>query len=390
MDELVIRNKINEEIKERGGILLDNPELDKRYIDTIENFEERGQAACDLIASQLPSIRQIQFKVIDNFKIGAFATGFNGIYFIGIHRGAISSLLILFDRILADSSHFDYLGDVSLCPDNLPHIPHIGLNYEYAVDFVPVFDPPKCPIRFHYARHFCRLCVDLLTAHELTHIIHGHCDYSFSRYQENFVADIINNNMVAEDDLLIKKTLEMDADSNATEILLSSELDRCIGLNRLPAKYLKWLYDRPGMVLMQHAHVSSILFRLFGDDRLSDKSFIQSPYPSPRLRSVISLLRTRRIAQFKTINEQMKFDLDEFGLPIVMQAGFKTMEEIYLSITGKDRTDESIDDAWGTIGQNQLNILVKYWNTTLKNELQPFAHIKLFDYQLFNTSSSVI
>ncbi len=385
MDELSIREAIDKEVRSLGGILLDNPELDKRYIYTIENFEKRGKGACDLIVSQLPSIKEITFKVIDNYKVGAFATGFSGIYFIGIHRGAISSLLMLFDRILADSNHFGYLGDVSLCSENLPHIPHIGLNYEYAVDYVPVFYPPKCPIRFHYARHLCRLCVDLLTAHELTHIIHGHCDYGFSQYQENFVADVINNHVVAQDKLLIRKTLEMDADSNATEILLSSELDRCRGRNKLPATYLKWLYERPGMVLMQYAHISSILFRLFGDNRLSDKSFEYSSYPSPRLRSVISLLRTRRIAQFKTISEQMKFDLDEFGLPIVMQAGFKTMEEIYLSISGKDRADESIDDAWGTVGQDQLNSLINYWNSSLKERLKPFSHVNLSDYPLLET-----
>ena len=388
MKEKMVRVTINKEIKQRGGILLERPDLHENYISTIENFEERGQQSCDIIVSQKTTIKEIRFKIIDNNQVGAFATGFQGIYFIGIYKGAISTLLMLFDRVLADSNHLSYLGDISLCTDGLPLIPHIGFNYEHAVDHVPIFYPPKCPIRFHYARHLCRLCVDLLTAHELTHIIHGHCDYSFYIYQKSFVADVFEQEDSTKEDLLLRKTLEMDADSNATEILLSSELDRSLGRNKMPAEYLRWLYERPGMVLMQHAYISSILFRLFGDDRLTNNSFMRSKYPAPRLRSVISLLRTSRIDQFITINEDINFDFDDFGLPIVMQAGYKTMEEIYLSITGEERSDESIDDAWGTIGQSQLNILIKYWNSTLKDDLQSFAHVTLLDYPLFESSSN--
>lgn len=196
-------------IAEKGGRLdLDTvePEL-KEFLTTQLN---RARQAADNLVNQLKSINSIEVDIIDNYTINAFAIGANGMYFIGIHRGLYATFSLIFSRLFGDKAFMSFVGDVKKENNNLPYIENIFPNFEATTDNLPIFSLPQDSNRREAARLFSWLSFDLILAHELGHIINGHCDYYLLDKKQHL--DELSKPEKTKETKLERKTLEMDAD----------------------------------------------------------------------------------------------------------------------------------------------------------------------------------
>ncbi|MEM1119010.1 MAG: hypothetical protein AAGJ18_01090, partial [Bacteroidota bacterium] len=369
-----IETRIEKEIKRAGG-RLNLDEVEDNYAEFLSLQLSRFRQAANFIVQQLDSIKYIDVDILDNYRFNAFAKGQNGKYFIGINRGLIATITLVFSRLFADKDFLKFVGDVNNEEDNLPLIKSLSPNFEATVDKLPPLKPPRDSVRRETARLFSWLAYDLILAHELGHIIRGHADMYESK--GNFHLDeneIIKANRAFK---LERKTLEMDADIWACNMLLTTELSRCLGRLGIPGEHWKWSYERPGVILLNFSFIVSTVFKIFGDTRLDYKPFSEQMYPVPRLRFIISKLRIADNSEFKEINKIGKFNTDENGVPIHVKLAFNTIEDAFKKITGKDNNEISANDARGNLGKKQLNILRNHWNNELMGKLKPFSHIKL-------------
>lgn len=367
-------DEIQTVISKKGGVVK-YEELSPGISQNLLYYRNRAQTSVKLINDQLRT--NIQVEIIDDFGFNAFATGLNGFYFIGINRGVIATLSLVFNRIFADQNLFKFIGKYEIEESDLPLLEDLSVNFEFTVDKLTPFNPPKDPFRKSTSRHLVHLAIDFILAHEIGHIIRGHIDYIQNSF--NLVHNEIDN-IGTEDNLypLTNKTLEMDADCWAVNMLLKNELNRVFGILPIPGPEWKEIYMMPGIVIMQFTFAIATVFRIYGDQRLDESGFGNEIYPKPRLRFVISMLELAKNKNFLNLNDKMKFDLNEKGVPKIVLPAFDMIEEAFNSITGKNSNKLSIEDAWGTIGIQQINTLFEFWNRHLSHILQAYSNITLF------------
>lgn len=371
-DQEIIENRI----RKLGG-RLDCATLSDILKSTYEEVKFRSEKSIEFITKQLNNLN-IDFDVIDDYSFNAIAIGINQNHFIGINRGTIATLSLVFNRLLADRNVLEFIGDPSKEKEDLPLLENISRDFIVTTEILPLFLPPQCPVRMVFSNHMTKMAIDFILAHEIGHIISGHVAFSQSKFGlTNDELSLIANSEI--ENKLARKTMEMDADSWATTILLSSELNRVVGKNQLPGKEWADFYRRPGMVLTLFTFVVSTIYKLFDDNRLDEPTFRLASYPSLRLRCFISLLAIKSNLVLKEINKNTIFELDKFGIPISISAAFSFIETSFEIITGKKSLTQSIDDAWGDREMDQINQLVDYWNTYLINELSNVSYVKIHE-----------
>lgn len=362
--------KIQAEITKRGGVVNYN-EVIPEIRNNLLFYRERAQQSVNNISKQLNLI--IRVEIIEDFSFNAFATGESGFNFIGINRGTIATLSLIFSRIFADKKLFKFIGNTEAEESDLPLLEDLSSNFEYTTDKLSSFNPPKDPIRRSTAKHLINLALDFILAHEIGHIIRGHINYIHSKFHTNHdEIGVVKNSAVHYP--MANKTLEMDADSWAVTMLLSSELNRVFGKLPIPGPEWKEIYQMPGIVLMYFGFAIATVYRIYGDQRIDQSNFENEIYPKPRLRFVISMLELSKHPDFLKLNETMKFDLTEKGIPININPTFNMIEEAFNVITGKEGSKVSISEAWGEIGIKQINTLIEFWNTELLKELENHSY----------------
>jgi hypothetical protein len=218
------------------------------------------------------------------------------IHFDFVYRGAVATLGVLFDRMLADPEILPFIGAAEQEAAGLPLLPGLGIDFKQTVASVPTFPRPRDPARRSTARRLGELALDFLTTHEFAHIANGHVDYA-----EEYlgIREIDEFGWAARapgrrERALIKQTMEMDADSIAVLLSLNSEWGRVVGAYPIPGPEWHDFYSRPGMVSLQWSWAVSSLFRLFGEARLTDEDALES-HPPPRLRSVMAQQAAGRV-----------------------------------------------------------------------------------------------
>lgn len=368
------------------GGRLDPATLD-HPIESLDYTLTRARGLLKNAAEALPEMPSIHFDLIDNWQFNAVAFQHDGRYFIGIHRGTVASLAVLFDRMLADPEVLTFIGDPREENANLPLLPDIGLDFERSFTTVPEFPGPQDPARQATARRLWELALDFLTVHEITHIANGHIDY-LSSYQSVSAVDEVGKASWAPwtpESKLTSQTMEMDADAMAVHISLMSEWGRVTG--RYPRPGPEWddIYSRPGVVSLQWSWAVSTLFRLMGDARLTGGDVTQESYPRPRLRAVMVQQAAGQVLRPEELREHSTLTGDDlYNIPATIKAASLDIESIFSRLTGRPESPEGLDDAWGAVGKSQIRRLQDHWQTKLRGELLEFAHQPLLSHQMPN------
>jgi hypothetical protein len=191
------------------------------YFDT-EHDDTTLQTVCRNIASseqawldkQLAGDQSSQTKVLlaffesDEFQAIALEDA-DGSAAIGLSTFIAVQISWIFLNALAHREFLKEVGnaDLELHPNELRVIPF-------------PFRKPRCPQRFAVAKILCQLAVRFLTAHELTHILHGHL--RLKRIQGQSLCLKERPTLANQERSLESQTLEMDADSGAVLLTLNT------------------------------------------------------------------------------------------------------------------------------------------------------------------------
>jgi hypothetical protein len=323
--------------RDRGGRLdaaLVAPEVNQ----VLAYMAQRARGFLQSAATANPRIPPIHLDFVDNYSVNAFATRLGDRYFIGINRGTVSTLRLVFDRLLADRSVLPFFGQVEVEAENLPLMPSLGPHFVESVWGVEVFQQPRDPFRRALAIKLTEIALDFIVAHEFAHIANGHVDFlndthGIGRIEEvhaHSSGDLKGNRN------LNRKTLEMNADEVATVFTLVNEWRSY--LHQVPRRGPEWndIYDHPGMVTMIWSYAIAVLCRIFGDMRLQRGTSVASEYPTWRLRSVMIQQATdeiRRPAEWMN-GGNMPNEGVGHSMPLVTLASFKGVEADFAAVTG--------------------------------------------------------
>ncbi len=372
----------HEAVAGRGG-RLNTASLEPSTAEGLDRVAERARGFLRTAAAALPRLPAIHFDFVDSWKFNAAAFRHDEKYFIGVHRGTPATLLILFDRMLADPEVLPFIGDAAEETTDLPLLPGIGLDFERSVAFVPAFPRPRDPTRRATAQKLAELALDFLTAHEFAHIANGHLDYQGTRLGISAIDEVGEppREPAARERALVSQTMEMDADGTAAHLSLGSEWGKVVGHFPRPGPEWDHVYDRPGMVSLQWSWAVSSLFRLFGEARLTGGDVTLEPYPRPRLRSVMVQRAAGRVPRPQGLEGHPSLVGDgPHNIPPTVPAAQRDVEAMFLRLTGGAGASEGLDDAWGAVGGAQARRLQNYWRTKLGGELLAFAYQPLDSY----------
>ncbi len=372
----------HEAVADDGG-RLDTGSLDPALAGGFNYVAERARGFLRTAAAALPEMPQVHFDFIDNYRFNACAFQLKGRYFIGVTRGTVATLVLLFDRMLADPEILPFIGNAEEEVATLPLLPDIGLDFEGSVASVSTFPRPQNPVRRSTANKLAELALDFLTAHEFAHVANGHVDYIEEKQGISAIEEVSGAAWMPRirQIALTRQTMEMDADGTAVQLSLGSEWGKVAGY--FPRTGAPWteFYSYPGIVTLHWSWAVSSLFRIFGEARLTDVDVTLEPYPRPRLRSVMIQQAAGRVPRPGGLREHSTLVGDEFyKIPLPVQAAYPDVEHAFSRLTGKPEATEGLDDAWGDVGKSQMNRLQDYWRTKLKGELTTFTHQPLSDY----------
>lgn len=366
----------HEAVANYGG-RLDTANLEPETAAGFDHISQRARGFLQIAATALPHMPPIHFDFVDSWQFNAIADSCRGGYFIGFFRGAVATLAVLFDRMLADPQVLPFIGNVGQEVEGLPQLPHLGTDFRESVASVPVFPRPQDPWRRAVAHKLTELAFDFLTAHEFAHIANGHLDYQGDDSSVSAMAEVEEPSRPpwAREAALIRQTMEMDADATAVGISLGSEWGKVTGTFPRPGPEWDYVYDRPGIVSLQWSWAVSSLFRLFGEARLTGGDVTREPYPRPRLRSVMVQQAVGQVPRPQGLETHPALAGDEFhNIPATIKAAHLEAEEIFSRLTGGTVRLEGLEDAWGDVGEAQASRLQDYWRTSIRDGLLEVAH----------------
>jgi hypothetical protein len=368
----------HEAVADQGG-RLDTGSLHPATAEGLSYAARRARGFLKAAAEARPGMPAIHFDFIDNWEFNASAFLVDGKYFIGVHRGAVATLGVLFDRMLADPRVLPFVGDSDGEAPDLPHLPNIGTDFARTIASVPPFTRPRDPSRQSVAGKLMDTAFDFAVAHEFAHIANGHLDYIAARQG---IAAIDELGEVGDDPdaALLSQTMEMDADGTAARVSLGSEWAKIAGVSPRPGPPWNEVYDYPGIISLLWSYAVSALFRTFGDARLTVPDAALENYPSPRLRSAMVQLETAWAPRPEGLTHPSLVGDAHHGIPMPMKAAYLDVEKIFSILTGMPEAPEGANDAWGSVGKSQMQRLRDFWDTRLKAELAAFAHQPLTSY----------
>jgi hypothetical protein len=378
MDEVDI---FREAVADYGG-RLDAASLEPATASGFDYVAQRARGFLRKAATALPEMPPIHFDFFDSWQFNAAAFRCHERYFIGVCRGAVATLAVLFDRMLADPEVLPFIGHAEGERVGLPLLPALGTDFERTVASVPTFPRPRYSVRRSTARTLTELALDFLTAHEFAHIANGHVDYAEEVLGIRAIDEVgrAARTPGTKKRALISQTMEMDADATAVVISLGSEWGRVVGTVPRPGPEWDWFYDRPGMVSLQWSWAISSLFRIFGEARFTDKDVLKS-HPPPRLRSVMVRRAAGQVLRPQELGVHPALAGDEFyKIPLSITAAQLDVEKIFSGLTGKLEISEGLGEAWGDFGESLMHRLYDYWRTKLKGDLLDFAYQPLDGY----------
>jgi hypothetical protein len=366
----------NDAVTAYGG-RLDTDRLPAAAGAGLDRVAQRARGFLRTASAVLPKLPPIHFDFVDNWGFNARAFRSGGRYFIGIYRGAVVTLNVLFDRMLADPAILPFIGDPSEERADLPLLPALGLDAVQSFGSVPLFPRPRDPARRATTVKLTELALDFLTAHEFAHVANGHLDYMTENLGISAIDEIGEPSRGSEvrKCMLANQTMEMDADATAVVLNLSSEWGKVVGTFPRPGPEWDYVYDRPGIVSAQWAWAVLMLFRLFGEVRLVGGDVTLEPYPRPRLRSVMvqrAAGRTPRPWELREYPALVGDDL--YKIPATIQAAQPQVEEMISQVTGRPDATKGLDDAWGAVGEAQMRRLLICWQSKLRVQLLKLAY----------------
>lgn len=331
-----------------------------------ERYLRRVRSFVDSAKSRLPRLIPVYADFVQNPKFNARAVLTRGTGLIVIFDGMPAVTTTVVRRMLADRRLFRHVGDAGLEADDLPLYAWITPDAGRLFKTVTAV-APKDDRRLNYCYHLQNTIFDFVTAHELTHIAHGHATYMNTEYGRPMI-DELDWMEGAPEGSLESQTMEMDADFNATKLLMQT-IDRLWKEHAmLPPPINDCYADRAKAVYDAGAAICTMC-RMFGDRSISGVDLRKSRHPPWRWR------------QMWILNTLGNYVEQLWGENLVqpcadaISRALSDVEGAFDAITGASQSIEGLHEAWGPAGRNYAQKLADCWNDTLKAKLARHAYI---------------
>lgn len=282
----------------------------------IISFDVIKQRAADLVTrckARYPTLPDIFIEIIDSNIFNAVASSYNGLFLIGINKGAFYLLEDMFDKMLSNKHVLISVGNPEIEVEQLFKINAIITDGQIAYDA----DIPngKVSPRDGTRQDFSSQCIsetmDFLILHEICHIARGHVGYLKATKDKDwfeFTPDKLSNGL----EPLFSQTCEMDADSFAVNHAFLLEVNRCwpfvddldsaievVNNHDWEAFYLSWFFSI-------HA-----FFKLCGYREFDEKAAHKKSHPPPAMRlclivaNVDAILEKHKILDINAIIQRL-------------------------------------------------------------------------------------
>lgn len=320
--------------KQYGGLF----RSDEWFVKTTKFRHDNFLSAYTSLGGLVRPLPKIIYNFVDNDQINAFATKYNDIYVIAIYKGLLFKMMEVTARMVANENIFSNLKDSEQ--------------------------------RKHYAWHLCWLGMDFIFEHELSHIVNGHVDYLHDSHSVSVFHEFI---MLNQAEKLVNHELqvfEMDADCTAlSRLCIWAKNQTDAGVMKQTPIFGQFCPDLI-MVWGDIFIAMSIVFRLFGDNRVTDTTTFSSSHPNPRIRQLI-LANT-----YRTINSEYDIGFKTEDLWSYINNRFHETEQAFEIVTG-EKTNPDIFKAKYSTDHPALTQLQNTWETSIRTTLMPYTYFPL-------------
>lgn len=350
------QKKFNELFSNRGG-LLDTSNLPEPSCSFFKNFETQFASIYTFLKQRYPKLPPVQFGFTFNPTLNAFAAAHGSKYYLGIHTGTILILYDVFNKMFASSDVRTQIGNPSLETKEKKTLSVRSENGAL------VFDPDQGnvkivdPIRASMARYYTDTAVSFIILHEMCHIIRGHAGYlanksGYATWSEMGLGPeqkSIGHNLW--------QTLEMDADSFATnhffQLYYRNKSKLPLILKDIESFYNHWIF------------ITYSFFRLMGFSELNYESDKLFTHPPAVLRMAMVSANLRTIFDIKNLKADGDRVMNQFG-DLLSEA-----EQAYCSVTYFDYDPELFRRNY-ILGRNYSLEICLNWDK-VRPLIEPFA-----------------
>lgn len=361
--------RFNTTLSRRGGIL-DFSQLSAISAVTLSNEVERIRPYIQSAIDGHPGMPGIDYAIINDRRLNAFATCSPNGFFVGINLGVFEILLAIFQRIMSDPRVLPEIGEPWRERDDLETLPAVS-GCAKTLKSGPGLAMPNCEIRRVYAVHLFQTALDFLVGHELTHISNGHVSWLRDRLG-GLVLSEFGSDGWSEMDALDRQALEMDADCGAVCDAIWTIYTRLNDRSSLPPEITSF-YEDATTALFTWAFATQSVFRLFGNARLNFGHLHTPTYPPLQLRRGWTTSTAFCYAEHKSYFEHGK---------AVVQASIDAtilVERAFAWITGSEPVIDGIVDTGTPESNAHLELLLGHWKTRMRGLLLPYAYGNLPD-----------
>jgi len=340
--------------------------------DEYDRYIRRVRSMIDSALPKLTGLPAVYADFVENPAFNARAFKHTDRYFIAIFDGIPFIVSTLVMRMLADGQLFTHVGDPKEEADNLPLFATFTPNAARISASKLGVVVPKNAQRQIYAFHLCNFMFDFLAAHEMAHIAYGHAGYLDSECGIPYVSEASWLPGTPSGNLELQ-AMEMDADFSAALPIVTT-VKRVVSDRAQLPQPMAGSYQDPAQAIFDMGVAVCILFRLFGDNRITGVDLSKSSHPPTRWRQMMILnAMGNYIEQFWDSN-----------LYAPAEQGFTSaiaqVENAFERITGLPQLVEGLHDVWGVSGWGYASSIADYWNNTLRAKLKKYAFADLASY----------
>ncbi|TMI74834.1 MAG: hypothetical protein E6H09_03050 [Bacteroidetes bacterium] len=215
MDEREL--KFDTTFKERGGLFDADRTLALSTRKMFDDIKADAGSIIDYLKLTYPNLPYINLDFINSPIINATACRYKGEHYIGINYGCFLLLYDMFSKMFASQQILNDIGNVALETDERKNLSAIIIDGYVAFDLYNTrICNPIDEVRGEFAMAYTAIAVRYLIFHELGHIVRGHTGYLDDTYASAFSEIESPNNEDGKIKYIDRQTMEMDADSFAT------------------------------------------------------------------------------------------------------------------------------------------------------------------------------
>jgi hypothetical protein len=314
---------------------------------------------------QLP----IYVDYIDDGTFNAWAAVYEKVGFVGLNKGAVLLPFEMFARHFSHPRTLLLIGNAELEQIGPQHSEGMATNYDQLVvkriaDNRPILATPPNDFTRKVASNLCMFAVwEFLAFHELTHILHGHCDYWQIAGKHKALLEVAGDPSENRGQHMLRQAIETYADSSAVSVTLSHVLGprKMQPGNDFPNRHRLYLW----------CYAIFGLFRIWGFTmETPTRKLDESDYPPTTMRYMMAMDTAKLHVQQYFPALYGDFDADCNRAEV-------DFDNDLMAVGGLSLLPSAVEGATGIASQLHMNWILQIMRETLAPALVPHHYLKI-------------